>query len=126
VFARSTPRRAIVFNRINLNTTFSELEVPAMSDDDSSSAAPRPSRVINATRSRGGSLLGDIEIHATTKHGSTAMISVMPPTTLSAGETLVTDAWVFGARNLVVVAPHAKPMKLPGVWYEVRIVKQSK
>lgn len=51
------------------------------------------------------------------------MIGVKPPATLATGEALVTDAWVLGSRNFVVVGEHTKPMKIPGNWYVVRVTK---
>jgi hypothetical protein len=70
--------------------------------------------------------LGEIEIHAYTKHGPTSILSVMPPTELSEGDTLKTDTWILGAKEFVVLKAHTRPMKLPGVWYEVRVVKAVK
>jgi hypothetical protein len=89
-------------------------------EDNSESAGKAPARVIRASRYRDGLPAGKTEIIASTKHGTTAMLSVMPPEKLEIGETLVTDAFILGTRNFVVLAEHKKPMKLPGTWYEVR------
>ena len=94
-----------------------------MTDENKSPETAGTARVVIGTRFRNGALDGKFEIQASTKHGSTTMLSVLPPERLEPEDVLVTDAWILGARNFVVVRQHARPMKLPGVWYEVRITK---
>ena len=80
-------------------------------------------RIITAIKYNGTVPAGSVHIHAHTKHGQTSMMSVMPPTKLSPGETFKTEVWIFGARKFEVIGEHTKPMKLPGVWYEVKPLK---
>lgn len=81
------------------------------------------SRVVTAIKYNGAVPAGSIEIHAYTKHGNIAMISVMPPTKLNAGDTFKTPVFILGARHFTVVGEHTKPMKLPGTWYQVQPAK---
>ena len=96
-----------------------------MTDENNSDDSTPATRLIMAQRFRGKALIGSIEIHAYTKHGSTAMLSVMPPENLQIGEVLKTRVWILGAKEFVVLNEHTKPMKLPGTWYVVKIVKSS-
>ncbi len=96
-----------------------------MTDQDNSDSAAPTTRIIKAERYRGKALVGSVQIQAYTKHGTTCMFSVMPPDNLQIGEILKTRVWILGAKEFVVLSEHTKPMKLPGLWYEVRIVKQS-
>ncbi len=92
-------------------------------EDLSEKPAPPAPRVINASHYRDGVLMGKIQIHASTKHGTTLMVSVMPPLELDEGDTLVTESWMFAARNFVVLGKHDRPMKIPGNWFQVRTAK---
>ena len=96
-----------------------------MTDQNNDGGESSTARVIKAERFRGKALVGWVQIHAYTKHGSTNMFSVMPPDKLQAGEVLKTRVWILGAKEFVVLNEHAKPMKLPGLWYEVKTVKQG-
>jgi len=89
-------------------------------DDVSEPKKIATARVILASRS-----LNKVEVLSATKHGDTPMIGVKPPAKLEAGEALVTDAWVLGSRNFVVVGEYEKPMKIPGTWYVVRMTKSA-
>lgn len=97
-----------------------------MTNDESPNNKPagQPARVIFASRSMNGVAIGKVEILASTKHGSTALIGIKPPTTLDAGEELITDTWIMGSRNFIVEGDHDRPMKLPGTWYVVRSTKR--
>jgi hypothetical protein len=97
--------------------------VMRMTNDESSEPKATTARIIIATRSLNGNPRGTVELISATKHGHTPLIAVKPPTTLAAGEALVTDGWVLGSRNFVVVGEHTKPMKIPGTWYVVRVTK---
>lgn len=81
------------------------------------------SRVVTAIKYNGAVPAGSFDIQAYTKHGDTAIVSVMPPSKLSAGETFKTPVFILGARKFTVIGEHDKPMKLPGVWYQVRPAK---
>jgi|GEM_PF-5433373 len=94
-----------------------------MEDESNSEKATPPPRVIQASHYRGGVLLGKIKIHASTKHGSTTIVSVMQPAELEASDTLVTESWMFAARNFIVVGKHDRTMKIAGNWYEVSATK---
>ena len=94
-----------------------------MSDHGSQNNTGQAKRVVVADRYRDGTMVGELEIHAYTKHGSSSIIGVLPSETLEPGEVLKTKAWVLGARQLVVLGEHKKPLKLAGRWYEVRVVK---
>ena len=94
-----------------------------MEDETNSEKASPPARLIQASHYRGGVLQGKIQIHASTKHGSTTIISVMPPAELEANDTLITESWMFAARNFVVVGKHDRAMKIAGNWYEVSATK---
>ncbi len=96
-----------------------------MTDQNNSDGAAPAARIIKAERYRGKALIGFVDIHAYTKHGSTCMISVMPPQNLQTGEVLKTRVWILGAKEFVVMIEHQKPMKLPGTWYEVKTVQQG-
>ncbi len=96
-----------------------------MKDESDTKGASPTTRVIKAERYRGKALAGFVEIHAYTKHGTTSMISVMPPENLQIGEILKTRVWILGAKEFEVLSEHKKAMKLPGTWYEVRLVKQG-
>ncbi len=80
-------------------------------------------RIITAIKYNGAVPAGSFDIQASTKHGDTALISVNPPTKLNAGEVFKTPAFIFGARKFTVIGEHDKPMKLPGVWYQVKPLK---
>ncbi len=94
-------------------------------DDVSEPKKIATARVILASRSLNGVSIGKVEVLSATKHGDTPMIGVKPPAKLEAGEALVTDAWVLGSRNFVVVGEYEKPMKIPGTWYVVRMTKSA-
>ncbi len=96
-----------------------------MTVQDGSDTTAQSARVIPANRYRGDVLYGTVEIHAYTKHGATSMVSVLPPESLEKGEVLKTQAWILGAKQFVVVAEHKRPMKIPGLWYEVRVIKSK-
>ena len=95
-----------------------------MNDEQATTPKAQTARVVSAGKYRDGVLMGRVEIHAYTKHGSTSMLAVMPPDHLEAGETLVTEAWILGSRNFVVVGEHSKPMKIVGTWYDVKATKK--
>lgn len=94
-----------------------------MTDQDNPNDAGQTKRVIAADRFQGDTKIGEMDILAYTKHGPTSVISVSPDENLKAGEILKTKAWVLGARQLIVLGEHKKPMKIAGKWYEVRVVK---
>jgi hypothetical protein len=90
--------------------------------NQASGKTPPPPRIVNATVYRAQQLIGPIDILSYTKHGSTAVISTDPAAeALQKGDVLKTKSWVLGSRELVIVKEHQKAMKLPGVWYEVKV-----
>jgi hypothetical protein len=78
--------------------------------------------MIEASKFKNGKAAGSVEIQGHTKHGTTAVVSVLPPEKLAKGDVLKTKKWILGTRELRVVGTHDKPMKLPGDWYEVQII----
>jgi hypothetical protein len=83
---------------------------------------PVPPRIIDATHYRDSTLMGPIEIIGSTKHGTTTLLAVADDSTLQDGDKVKTKSFVLNAREFIVKALHTKPMKIAGVWYEVRPV----
>ena len=87
---------------------------------------PIPPRIVDGTYYRDNVLMGPIELIGSTKHGTTTLLAVQDESTLEPGDKIKAKAFVLNAREFVVLARHAKPMKIDGVWYEVRPVADPK
>ena len=87
---------------------------------------PIPPRIVDGTYYRDNVLMGPLELIGSTKHGTTTLLAVEDESTLEAGDKIKTKSFVLNAREFVVLAKHTKPMKISGVWYEVRPVADPK
>lgn len=80
---------------------------------------------VTAVKIRKRVFLGRFDILAYTRHGSTSLISVATDEILKSGDVIKTQVRVLGAKQFIIVGQHTKPMKLPGSWYEVEMVKEE-
>jgi hypothetical protein len=83
---------------------------------------PVPPRIVEATLTRGAVSLGHVDIIGSTKMGSTALLAFETDEVVEDGDRLKTKVYILNSREFEIVKAHAKPMKIPGVWYEVRTI----
>ena len=81
--------------------------------------APPAPRIVEASHFRGSTLLGPVNIIASTKHGDTALLAFADAETVRAGDRLKTKSFLLNAREFEIARAHDRPMKIAGTWYEV-------
>jgi hypothetical protein len=112
MFRESSTLRLILRKAINL-------------EGDKTMTTP-PARIIKAAQYRDATYKDEVDIIAHTKHGSTLLIGVDPMADVLPKDVLKTKVWILNGKDFQVLQAHGRPMKIPGKWFEVKVLPHVK